>query len=81
MSWDKKVLALLISLSYGCLDVDKEVDAQSCSSYSESYIHTSFDCMDYSVDYRFCTHTGESNCVDFAPESTMGHCKARNICA
>ena len=56
------------------------VEKKSCSFASESYLYTTFDCFHYSVDYRLCHSPEQSGCVDFAPESTMGHCESENVC-
>ena len=73
------LFVFLFLLSFGCGEVEV-LDRESCSTFSEDYIYTSFDCGDYSVDYRFC-NGDDSDCVDFAPEAIMGHCKSANICA
>lgn len=76
--WNKLFIILFLTFSYGCLENEEEIG--HCSFASKNYLYTNFDCFDYSVDYRLCHRPDQINCVDFAPESIMGHCESENIC-
>ena len=76
--WNKLFIILFLTFSYGCLE--SEGERGHCTISSENYLYTNFDCFHYSVDYKFCHRPDQMDCVDFAPEATMGHCESKNIC-
>ena len=76
----KVLLMLTMVLLCACEDVGM-IHANSCSISDSNYISTHFDCIEYSAEYVFCAGDyGRKDCVDFAPESTMGHCTSENTC-
>ena len=73
--------AYMLLLAFALCGCEQEPETPICSMGSDSYISTIFDCIDYSAEYTFCARPHERpNCVDFAYESTLGHCTSENIC-
>jgi hypothetical protein len=75
-------LLVILGLSIITCACDNIVDeSEGCFISDANYLRTTFDCIEYSVDYTYCAGDySRKDCVDFAPESTMGHCISENTC-